>query len=125
MARPKKEPDEQRSESVRSTLTVSEKLHVQAQAKAAGLSEAEFARRRLLGYEVPPTRSLADAALITEVNRLSWEINRIGVNVDQLLLATYRGSDFVAYWGDIGTTVHKLAGEAETVLKRLAALDGA
>ena len=125
MARPKKDPDDQRSESVRSTLTVSEKLHVQTQAKLAGLSEAEYARRRLLGYEVPPARSLADAALISEVNRLSWEINRVGVNVDQLLLATYRGSDFVTYWGEIGGEVRKLAGNAETVLKKLVALDGA
>ena len=39
MARPKKDPNEQRSESARATLTVSEKLHVQEQAQLAGLQE--------------------------------------------------------------------------------------
>ena len=125
MARPKKDPDDQRSESARATLTVSEKLHVQAQAEAAGLSEAEYVRRRILGYEVPPARSLSDAALISEVNRTSWELNRIGQNVDQILLATYRGSDFVDYWRHVGDHVRQVADQADTVLQKVAALDGA
>lgn len=107
MARPKKEPDEQRSESTRATLTVSEKQHVQEQAAAAGLSEMEYTRRRILGYSIPPARPMADAALISE-------INRIGVNVNQLALATHRGSDFQVYWRAVGQQV-------ETVLKKVVA----
>lgn len=125
MARPQKAPDDKRCESVRSTMTVKEKLHVTEQAKLAGLSEAEFVRRRCLGYVVPPARPLADEQLLAEVNRLSWEINRIGVNVDQLLLATYRGTDFVNYWGNIGQEVRDLANRAEIVLDKVANLHGA
>lgn len=124
MGRPKKDPQEARCEVTQARVTVAEKLHVQQQAKAAGLTEAEYVRRRALGYEVPPARALADQALITEVNRMGWELNRIGQNVDQLLLATYRGSDFVNHWDDIGQEVKAVAGEASGLLDRLVALNG-
>jgi hypothetical protein len=46
MARPNKLPDEKRLASIRADLTVAEKIFVQEQAAKAGMSEAEYTRRR-------------------------------------------------------------------------------
>ena len=96
MARPKKQDGEKRSETARFRVTVAEREYIRAQARAAGLPGAEYLRRRALGYTVPPARSgLTDPALISE-------LNRIGVNVNQLARAVHRGSDFVHTWRIIG-----------------------
>ena len=99
MARPRKQPKEQRTESVRATLTVEEKLHVQRQAEAAGVTEAEYTRRRVLGYNVPPARSLTDTALISE-------INRIGVNVHQLVRDNNFKRSFTIGWQGVLAELH-------------------
>ena len=118
MARPKKEPEERRSEkagrtrsggaktvsvaSVRCDLTAAEKAYLRQQAHAAGLSEAEFTRRAILGQAVSPRGSArADPALLAA-------INRIGVNVNQLAKATHRGEDFAADWRAIADEVRSL-----------------
>ena len=96
MARPKKQDGEKRSETARFRVTVAEREYIRAQAIAAGIPETEYLRRRTLGYAVPPARSgLSDPALVSE-------LNRIGVNVNQLARATHRGSDFVHVWRIIG-----------------------
>lgn len=100
MARPKKQDGEQRCETARFRLTVAEREYIRSQARAAGITEAEYLRRRALGYSVPPARSgRADPALISE-------LNRIGVNVNQLARAAHRGSDFTRYWADVGRELH-------------------
>ena len=96
MARPKKQDGEKRSDTARFRVTVAEREYIRTQARAAGLPEAEYLRRRALGYAVPPARSnQPNPALISE-------LNRIGVNVNQLARATHRGSDFVHTWQIIG-----------------------
>ena len=106
-------------------MLLEEKINVQNQAKLAGLSEAEFIRRRVLGYQVPPARPLADVELISELNAVSWQIKRVGQNVDQILLATYRGTDFVNHWQAVGREVREVAAQASGALEKVASLDGA
>ncbi len=111
MARPRKDPGEQRSETVKTAVTVAEKLFVQDQAQTAGLSESEYVRRRVLGYRVPPSRSPDVAALVSE-------LNRIGVNVNQLAASAHMGRNFTRYADDI-------MAELEAILEKVSRIDGA
>lgn len=95
MARPRKDENEKRSAVARFRLTLAEKAHLRAQVHTSGLSEAEFLRRRALGLPVRVSATRSDPALVSE-------LNRVGVNVNQLARATHRGSDFTAYWKQIG-----------------------
>jgi len=101
MARPKKETEEKRSESLRTRFTVAEYLHVRQQAEAAGLTPAEFIRRRALGLVVQPPPRRADAALISE-------INRIGVNVNQLARSVNAERTFLGDWRDIADELRRV-----------------
>lgn len=108
MGRPALDSTERRSKITVMRTTEPELEHIRAQADAAGLSVSEFVRRRSLGYVVPTAAGDArrtDPALIDAVNR-------VGVNVNQLALATHTGRDFVRYWQEIGR-------EVEQVLERL------
>ncbi|MFN0132760.1 MAG: plasmid mobilization protein [Phycisphaerales bacterium] len=107
MGRPRKNDNERRTASVRADLTEAEKAFVQAQAAKVGLSEAEYTRRRVLGYAVvsPATARQTDPALLSD-------LNRIGVNVNQLARAVHTGREFVVYWQHIGR-------ELEALLARL------
>jgi Bacterial mobilisation protein (MobC) len=91
MARPRKDELDARSEIARLRLTPAEKLHLDANAAAAGLTVSEFCRRRVLGLTVVPSPARADAALISE-------INRIGVNVNQLAYAFNADREFRGDW---------------------------
>jgi hypothetical protein len=73
------------------TLTAEEELSVKMNAAVAGLSVAEFCRRRVLGLTVTPPASRADAQLLAEVNR-------IGVNVNQLAFAVNADRQFKGDW---------------------------
>lgn len=109
MARPKKQPHETRDQRFNLRLTLAEIDHVRAQAAAAGLDPHEYARRRALGHAVPPAPQRgSDPALVSE-------LNRIGVNVNQLARATHRGADFTRYWADVG---RELQGALARVLDR-------
>ena len=78
MGRPRKAPDERKDARLPAPrVTSDERAFVEAQALAAGLDVAEFIRRRALGRKIDPARSVAD-------ERLLLEINRIGVNLNQL-----------------------------------------
>jgi hypothetical protein len=103
MARPRKQPDEKCTASIRADLTVAEKLHVQSQAERAGLSEAEYTRRRVLGFVVasPAAARKNDPALISE-------LNRIGVNVNQLAKSTHTDGDFIRFWREIGDELRRV-----------------
>lgn len=107
MGRPRKEEHERRTASIRADLTEAEKVYVQEQAARAGLSEAEYTRRRVLGYAVvsPAASRRADPALITE-------LNRIGVNVNQLARAVHTDRAFIRYWREVGA-------ELRAVLERV------
>lgn len=110
MARPVKTPEEKRSDVARFRLTAAERAFLRSQADAAGLSESDFLRRRALGLPVRAAAARSDPALVSE-------LNRIGVNVNQLARATHRGADFTRYWREVGT-------ELEGILARLLDRDG-
>jgi len=75
--RPKKHKDERRVASTRTDLTLAEKQFIREQSHLAGLSEAAFVRKRVLGLPVVVPKSYADA-------RLLYELNSIGVNLNQI-----------------------------------------
>lgn len=106
MPRPKKQDGEGRTETIRARVTIAEKNHCLQQAALAGLSEAEYVRRRSIGYKVPPAPSKADAALL-------MELNRIGVNLNQLTKHANAGRD-------LPHSVHELLGEVKTLLEKVA-----
>ena len=78
MARPRKEPDDRRSETLAIRLTVAERIRVEQAAFAAGLSASEYARSLVLAGRVVvrQNRALDHAAFD--------ELRRIGVNLNQL-----------------------------------------
>lgn len=110
--RPKKAASELRSERVAVRLTISEKATISANAARAGMDVSDYLR--LLGMGSPPPARPAsnDDGLPTGTVALISEVNRIGVNVNQLARAVHRGSDFTQYWREIGR-------ELEGVLQRL------
>jgi hypothetical protein len=75
--RPKKQKDERRIASTRTDLTLAEKQFIREQSHLAGLSEAAFVRKRVLGHPVVVPKSYADA-------RFLYELNSIGVNLNQI-----------------------------------------
>ena len=96
MARPKKEPTEARDQRFNLRFTLAEIEHIRAQAHVAGLDPHEYLRRRALGHVVAPAAARqADPALVSE-------LNRVGVNVNQLARAVHRDSAFASYWREIG-----------------------
>ena len=108
MARPPKPPDERRDERLPAPrVTAAELGLVEAQAAAAGLGLAEYVRRRVLGEHVAPARALAD-------DRLLLELNRVGVNLNQIARAL--NSDRPEH-GDLAATLAEL----RAVLARAAA----
>lgn len=94
MARPKKTEGQRRDRLGQFRLTEEEELSVKMNAAAAGLTVAEFTRRRVLGLTVSPPAARADAALIAEVNR-------IGVNVNQIAFAINAGREYRGDWGAV------------------------
>lgn len=87
MARPKKAPQEKRSKHLPAVrMTEAELIHVADQAEMAGLSLSDFIRQRALSGKVTPRRSPIEASNLTE-------LNRIGVNLNQIARAVNRGRD--------------------------------
>ena len=85
MARPKQHPHERRSAQLPPIrLTEAELAHLQMQARQVDLSVTEIARQRILTGKVTPRRGLADAQLLSE-------LNRIGVNLNQIAHALHCG----------------------------------
>lgn len=83
MARPRKEPDERRDARLPAArLTLDERVFVDAQAAAAGLSTAEYIRRRVLGARVDPAPAAADERLLLELNRVGVNLNQIARNLN-------------------------------------------
>ena len=126
MARPRKDPHERRTASVRSDLTLAEKCYVQEQALRAGLSEAEYARRRMLDFQVKGAPSLrgVDVALVSEVNALGREIAAVGNLVNQVAVYCHTGRKLRPEWGELPGEVRRLGRAVESLLERLVAADG-
>lgn len=112
MARPKKQEHEKRDRRFNLRFTAAEIAYIRMQAEKAGLDLHEYARRRALGTAVVAAGSRrADPALICE-------LNRIGVNLNQLARAVNRGIEDGADWGE-------LALELKRTLALVMASDGA
>lgn len=105
MARPTKAEHEKRTERYNLRLTLAEREQLASQARAAGLPESEFIRRRLLGQPLPPRRLVTDPALVAE-------LNAIGNNVNQLARATHTGRQFQQYWHAIGEELRGVLAKA-------------
>jgi hypothetical protein len=103
MARPRKQPAEQRVTRLTTRVTLAEL----AQASAAGLTAAEFLRR--LGATVTPRRPRADDALLVE-------LNRIGVNINQLARAANSGMPPAS--ADLRAALAQLRGVLEALHRR-------
>lgn len=87
MARPKKQPHERRSAKLPPIrLTEAELADLHLQAEQAGLSLTELVRQRATSGKATPKRGLADAQLLSE-------LNRVGVNLNQIARALNRGGD--------------------------------
>ena len=85
MARPTKEPHEKRSAARPAVrLTQAELTHLQSLAASARLPVSDYVRQRLLSGKVTPRPSADQASLLTE-------LNRIGVNLNQIARQLNRG----------------------------------
>lgn len=104
MARPNKTEHEKRTETARFRVTLAEREYIRSQASAAGLTETDYLRARALGYQVPAAAARSsDPALVSE-------INRIGVNVNQLTRAVHMDdyrSPFTAEWRAISAELRQ------------------
>jgi hypothetical protein len=126
MARPKKQPHERRSASVRSDLTLAEKCYVQEQAARAGLSEAEYVRRRALDYAVkiaPAARSI-DSALASEINRLGNQLAALGNVVNQVALYCHTDRRMPSDWTALPREIKALQQVVSLTLERILLDDG-
>ena len=124
MARPTKHTDEQRSQTARARVTVSEYEHIKQQAYLAGLDVSEFIRRRLLGYEVPSAATRrADPGLVTEVNKLGLELSAIGNNANQLALSAHTNRRAQSSWEEVVARINELGDQVATTLEKVVLSD--
>jgi len=110
MARPKKAAAEKRSERFNLRFTLAEIEHVRVQAQRCGLEPHAYARRRVLGHRVAPARGQVDAAVLSE-------LNRIGVNLNQVTRALNAGAE-------VPTIARDTLAQLQAVLAKVAG-DGA
>lgn len=95
MARPKKQLHEKRDQRFNLRYTPAEIEHLRLAAQKVGLHPHEYARRRTLGAPVVrPASSRSNPALINE-------LNRIGVNLNQIARALNRGREVEEDWDDL------------------------
>lgn len=107
MARPKKTYHEKRTEQLNIGLTLHEIEQIRARAETAGLIPVDYARKCLLGHVVKPAKRHADAALISE-------LNRIGVNLNQIMPAFHTNKLLRKDWSPV-------VAQLQAVLKKVAA----
>lgn len=108
IGRPKLAPDERRTERLSGIrLTVAERDVIERAAAAAGLDVAEFCRRAILGQRIAAKRNRAENALLVE-------LNRVGVNLNQIAHAVNAGRDlprsFPHLLDELRAVVEKIAG---------------
>jgi hypothetical protein len=110
MARPVKAEHEKMTEVAQMRCTLAELEFIRAQAAAAELTLSDFLRRRSLSLPVQPPPGRADAALLAE-------LNRIGVNVNQLAFAHNADREFRGRWQDIADAL-------EAIMEKVSAVYG-
>jgi hypothetical protein len=79
MARPRLAYGEKRDEVLGLRITPAERAEIEDQAERLGISPADFMRRRVLGYRLPPLSDEAKARA-----SLALAFNRVGVNMNQI-----------------------------------------
>lgn len=102
MARPRKSEIDKRDERSEQRYTLGELEFIREQADRAGLSVSEFVRRRALSHPVRAVQTNATSPAVIS------ELNRIGVNVNQLARANNRGRDFANEWANLGKSLSAL-----------------
>lgn len=110
--RPKAAPGESREAVVGVRLTTLERASVEANAASAGRSISDYCRRAILGHRV--TASTEPQQVNTEA---LVELNRVGVNLNQIARAANRGEPLPRHFGEILVVVRaaldRLAGGDE------------
>ncbi len=87
MARPQKNADEKKAASLPSIrVTDADRVHVETQAQAASLTLSEYIYSRATGHQVTPRPSKLEASTLSE-------LNKIGVNLNQIAHARNSGRD--------------------------------
>ena len=116
--RPQSRPEEVRAVRLQVLVTEAEAADVRAVAAATGLSVSDFGRRRMLGKQT--------ALLAEKVDRDATrsEINRVGVNLNQLLRRVHSGATPTGGGGPDSSSPRALEGEIRATLREVrAALD--
>ena len=113
-------PFDQRADAVVSCrVSLFEKERIRTEAIAAGLKPSDYLRKviteRKVVFQASPDPE-ASVARIRANHALASELNRIGVNVNQLARATHRGAEFTRYWRDVGAEVERLLAKAAGAL---------
>ena len=88
MGRPTKAPEERRVNGPNPRFTVAEKVEIEQNAAALGVSLSDFIRRRSLGYRLPAT-----LAAQRHHAALAVALLRIGVNLNQIAHHMNAGRD--------------------------------
>ena len=106
--RPKKAPHERRSERLSGIrLTTAERVAAEAKAARMGVSLAEFSRRAINGQRMPQPRN-------RDLDRAIVELNRVGVNLNQIAHAVNSGRglphDFPDVLAELRAVLADLAG---------------
>lgn len=124
MARPRKSEHEKRTIPLYCDLTLAEKAYVQQQVAAAGLSIAEYTRRRVLGYRVPARAEReAAAALVSEINRLGNQVAALGNVTNQVALYCHTDRRIPPEWECLPSKINDLTQLIEAKLES-ALIDG-
>jgi len=92
--------------------------YIREQAEAARLNESGLVQRMLEYAAAPPARRQT-AALIHGINRLGLELKAIGVNANQLALASHTNRRFATSWGAVVDHIHELRGQVSDVLDKV------
>ncbi|PZR92692.1 MAG: hypothetical protein DLM68_01875 [Hyphomicrobiales bacterium] len=80
MARPKKTAEELRHDQLKTRVTTPERVTVEYNATALGITIADFMRRRILGYRLPSVPAVQQRGIAA----LAIALLRIGVNLNQI-----------------------------------------
>lgn len=108
--RPKKQPHEVRDSRLPAVrLTTAERIDLEAKAARLGVDLSEWVRVELLNAPVRRSAAGQDTSMITE-------LNRIGVNLNQIARQVNRGRDHDPH--HIGHVLHQLNTALEAVIRQ-------
>ena len=95
MARPPLRPEERRDDRLPNLrVTSAERTLIEERASTAGLTLVEYCRRAIFKSRVAPVRTSTDQALLVE-------LNRVGVNLNQIARRVNAGRDLPADFPDM------------------------